>query len=209
MGLAPYGEPKYVDLIKDNIAEVRADGSLRMNQEFFSYSQGLRMTNRAFDKLLGGPPRKAESRITQREMDLAASIQVITEEVMIKMVNHVQKQTGLKKLCLAGGVALNCVANGRILRETNFEDIWIQPAAGDAGGSVGIALVVWHRYLGNPRTSAEQKGTWRSPRSSNGTIASYEDGMKGSFLGPRNTDEEIRQFLDSQDIPYKKYSREE
>jgi carbamoyltransferase len=209
MGLAPYGEPKYVDLIKDNIAEVRADGSLRMNQEFFSYAQGLRMTNRAFDKLLGGPPRKAESRITQREMDLAASIQVITEEVMIKMVNHVHKQTGMKKLCLAGGVALNCVANGRILRETRFEDIWIQPAAGDAGGSVGIALVIWHRYLGNPRTSAEQKGAWRSSKSLNGTIASYEDGMKGSFLGPRNTDEEIQQFLDSRNIPYQKYSRHE
>src|SRR3989454_403762 len=183
MGLAPYGEPRYVSLIKDNLAEIRQDGSLRLHQEYFSYSQGLRMTNGAFDKLFGGPPRKTESRITQREMDLARSIQVITEEVMLKMANHVHKETGMNRLCLAGGVALNCVANGRILRETPFEDIWIQPAAGDAGGSVGMALVIWHRYLGKLRVSPERKGTWRSSRTDNGGIAPYEDGMKGSFLG--------------------------
>src|SRR6195256_3395171 len=135
-----------------------------MNHDYFSYSQGLRMTNRAFDKLFGGPPRKPESRITQREMDLARSIQAITEEVMLKMAHHVYRETGMKRLCLAGGVALNCVANGRVLREIPFEDIWIQPAAGDAGGALGIGLAIWHRYLGNPRLSAERAGTWQSAR---------------------------------------------
>lgn len=209
MGLAPYGEPRYVSVIKDNIAEIRDDGSIRMNQDYFSYSQGLRMTNRAFDKLFGGPPRKAESRVTQREMDLARSIQVITEEVLLKMVNYVHKETGMKKLCMAGGVALNCVANGRILRETPFEDIWIQPAAGDAGGSVGIALVTWHRYLGKPRLSAESKGSWQSSRSADGAITAYEDGMKGSFLGPRNNEVEIEKYLNSVKAPYEKYSSQE
>lgn len=209
MGLAPYGEPKYVSLIKDKLAEIRSDGSIRMNQEYFSYSQGLRMTNTAFDKLFGAPPRKAESRVTQREMDLARSIQVITEEVMLKMVNQVYKEIGMKKLCLAGGVALNCVANGRILRESPFEDIWIQPAAGDAGGSVGIALVIWHRYLGKERMSAERKATWQSSRSQNGAIGPYDDGMKGSFLGPQNTEEEIETFLKSRNAPYRKYSSQD
>jgi carbamoyltransferase len=209
MGLAPYGEPKYVSLIKDKLAEIRSDGSIRMNQEYFSYSQGLRMTNTAFDKLFGAPPRKAESRVTQREMDLARSIQVITEEVMLNMVNQVYKEIGMKKLCLAGGVALNCVANGRILRESPFEDIWIQPAAGDAGGSVGIALVIWHRYLGKERMSAERKATWQSSRSQNGAIGPYDDGMKGSFLGPRNTEEEIETFLKSRNAPYRKYSSQD
>src|SRR5262245_31241531 len=162
MGLAPYGEPKYVGLIKDKLAEVRDDGSIRMNHQFFSYSQGLRMTNGAFDDLFGGRPRRPESRVTQREMDLARSIQAITEEAMLKMARYVQSETGMKKLCMAGGVALNCVANGRILREGPFEDIWIQPAAGDAGGALGIALAIWHRYLGNERVSPEKAGTWRS-----------------------------------------------
>jgi len=142
MGLAPYGEPKYVSLIKDKLAEVREDGSIRMNHEYFSYSQGLRMTNSAFDRVFDGRPRRPESKITQREMDLARSIQVITEEVMLKMTAYVYKETGMKKLCMAGGVALNCVANGRVLREGPFEDIWIQPAAGDAGGAIGIALAM-------------------------------------------------------------------
>ena len=150
MGLAPYGEPKYVSVIKDKLLEVRDDGSLKMNHEYFSYSQGLRMTNGAFDQLFGGPPRQPESLVTQKEMDLARSIQVITEEVMLKMTRFAHKETGLKKLCMAGGVALNCVANGRVLREVPFADIWIQPAAGDAGGALGIALAIWHRYLGNP-----------------------------------------------------------
>ena len=210
MGLAPYGEPKYVQLIKDKLAEVREDGSLRMNHEYFSYSQGLRMTNSAFDRVFGARPRQPESKITQREMDLARSIQVITEEVMLKMTAHVHKETGLKKLCLAGGVALNCVANGRVLREGPFEDIWIQPAAGDAGGAIGIALAIWHRYLGNERVSAERSSTWRSLRgqSSNG-LPPYADGMKGSFLGPRDSVEEIEAFLKSKNLPYNKYSREQ
>jgi carbamoyltransferase len=210
MGLAPYGEPKYVDVIKNRLLEIRDDGSLKMNHEFFSYAHGLRMTNRAFDKLLGGPPRKPESLVTQREMDLARSIQVITEEVILKMTRYVHKETGMKKLCLAGGVALNCVANGRVLREVPFEDIWIQPAAGDAGGALGIALAVWHRYLGKPRLSAENAGTWHSRRAvqTNGMPA-YADGMKGSFLGPGHTEQEIESFLQSRAIPYRKYSRAE
>ncbi len=210
MGLAPYGEPKYVSLIKDKLAEVREDGSIRMNHEYFSYSQGLRMTNRAFDRVFGARPRRPESKITQREMDLARSIQVITEEVMLKMTAHVHKETGMKKLCMAGGVALNCVANGRVLREGPFEDIWIQPAAGDAGGAIGIALAIWHRYLGNERVSPEKSGTWRSLREqdSNG-LPPYADGMKGSFLGPRNSVAEIEEFLKSKALPYQKYSREQ
>jgi len=210
MGLAPYGEPKYVDVIKDHIAEVRDDGSIRMNHEYFSYSQGLRMTNGAFDRLFAAPPRQAESRITQREMDLARSIQVITEEAMMKMASFVHKETGMKRLCMAGGVALNCVANGRILREGPFESIWIQPAAGDAGGAIGIALAIWHRYLGQPRSSPESLGTWEPVRTERASsVPRYADGMKGSFLGPRNSDEEIEAFLKSGNRPFQKYCREE
>lgn len=190
MGLAPYGEPKYVDQIKRELLEVRDDGSLKLNQEYFGYSQGLRMTNGAFDKLFGGPPRTPESQITQREMDLARSIQVITEEVMLKMAQHVKRETGMKYLCLAGGVALNCVANGRVLKEVPFDDIWIQPAAGDAGGSLGIALAIWHRYLGQPRTVSQ-------------------DAMKGSYLGPRDREDDIERYLDANRLAYTKYSREE
>ena len=190
MGLAPYGEPKYVDQIKSHLLEVRDDGSLKLNQEYFGYSQGLRMTNGAFDKLFGGPPRTPESKITQREMDLARSVQVITEEVMLKMAHHVKRETDMKHLCLAGGVALNCVANGRVLKEVPFDEIWIQPAAGDAGGSLGIALAIWHRYLQNPRNSCP-------------------DAMKGSYLGPCDSEEDIRQYLDSNKLPYTKYSREQ
>jgi carbamoyltransferase len=211
MGLAPYGEPKYVSLIKDKIAEVRDDGSIRMNHEYFSYSAGLRMTNAAFDRIFDGRPRRPESRVTQREMDLACSIQVVTEEAMLKMARFAHKETGgMKRLCMAGGVALNCVANGRILREGPFEAIWIQPAAGDAGGAVGVALAIWHRYLGKPRDSAERDGRWQSPRAaSNNGAPLYADAMKGSFLGPRNTVEEIESFLNSKNLPFKKYSREE
>jgi len=219
MGLAPYGEPKYVSLIKDKLAEVREDGSIRMNHQYFSYSQGLRMTNGAFDGIFGGRPREPESKITQREMDLARSIQVITEEVMLKMARHVHKETGMKRLCMAGGVALNCVANGRILRESPFQDIWIQPAAGDAGGAVGIALAIWHRYLGKPRVSPEKAGTWRSGtgvspvnHAQNARVTGlppYVDGMKGSFLGPRNTVGEIEELLQTKNLPYTKYSREQ
>lgn len=191
MGLAPYGEPKYVDTIKDNLLEVCDDGSVKLNQEYFNYSQGLRMTNGAFDRLFGAPPRRPESEITQREMDLARSIQVITEEVMLKMAHYVRRETQMKYLCLAGGVALNCVANGRVLREVPFDDIWIQPAAGDAGGALGVALAVWHRYLGEPRTP-------RKP-----------DAMSGSYLGPRDSETEIEAYLRANKLPYTKYAREE
>ncbi|MFN2577861.1 MAG: carbamoyltransferase [Pyrinomonadaceae bacterium] len=208
MGLAPYGEPKFVRLIKDNIAEIREDGSIRMNHDYFGYSAGLRMTNTAFDRVFKGRPRKPDSKITQREMDLARSIQAITEEVMLKMASFAHKETGLKRLCMAGGVALNCVANGRILREGPFEDIWIQPAAGDAGGAVGIALAIWHRYLGHERVSPAKAGTWQSSRSLKHRLAPYADGMKGSFLGPCDTVEEIESFLKAKNLPYKNYSRE-
>ncbi len=210
MGLAPYGQPKFVDVIKEKLLEIRDDGSLRMNHEYFSYSQGLRMTNSAFNKLFDGPPRQPESRITQREMDLARSVQVITEEVILKMSNYAQRETGMKKLCLAGGVALNCVANGRVLRELAFDDIWIQPAAGDAGGSLGIALAIWYRYLGNSRVSPEQTGMWASPQQPhlNG-LPPYADGMKGSFLGPRDSDAEIESLLTSRGLPYQKFSQRE
>ena len=190
MGLAPYGEPKYVDTIKDHLLEVCDDGSVKLNQEYFNYSQGLRMTNGAFDRLFAGPPRQPESQITQREMDLARSIQVITEEVMLKMARYVHRETGMKNLCLAGGVALNCVANGRVLKEVPFDEIWIQPAAGDAGGSLGVALAIWHRYLGKPRRPSG-------------------DAMKGSYLGPRDSEDEIESYLQSNNIAYKKYSREQ
>jgi carbamoyltransferase len=143
-------------------------------------------------------------------MDLARSIQVITEEAMLKMAGYVHRETGIKRLCMAGGVALNCVANGRLLREGPFQDIWIQPAAGDAGGAVGIALAIWHRYLGKERVSAEKAGTWRSPRDQNGDgLPPYVDGMKGSYLGPRNTVTEIEEFLQTRNLPYQKYSRDE
>jgi len=168
----------------------------------------LRMTNTAFDRVLDGRPRRPESKITQREMDLARSIQVITEEVMLKMTAYVYKETGMKKLCMAGGVALNCVANGRVLREGPFEDIWIQPAAGDAGGAIGIALAIWHRYLGNERLSPENSGMWRPLRGQNSNgLPPYADGMKGSFLGPRNSVAEIEEFLQTRKLPYQKYSR--
>jgi len=217
MGLAPYGEPKYVSLIKDKLAEVRDDGSIRMNHEFFSYSQGLRMTNRAFDRVFGARPRRPESKITQREMDLARSIQAITEEAMLKMAGYAHKETGMKKLCLAGGVALNCVANGRVLREGPFEDIWIQPAAGDAGGAIGIALAIWHRYLGNERVSAERAGTCSTGRRTvpdaqaacPTALPLYADGMKGSYLGPKDSDEDIEAFLKSRALPHTKYTREQ
>ena len=210
MGLAPYGEPKYVSTIKEKLLEIHDDGSIKMNHEYFSYSHGLRMTNRAFDKLFGGPPRKPESKITQREMDLARSIQVITEEVMLKMTKFTHRETGMKRLCMAGGVALNCVANGRVLREVPFEDIWIQPAAGDAGGALGIAMAIWHRYLGKPRVSAESTGAWRSSKTpqTNGLLP-YADAMKGSYLGPRNSEEEIESFLKARGLKYQKFARHE
>ncbi len=197
MGLAPYGEPKYVDLIKDKLVHINDDGSLRLNQAYFGYAHTLRMTNRAFARVLGGPPREPETKLTQRELDLARSIQEITEEVMLKMSRFAARETGMRKLCMAGGVALNCVGNSAILRDGTFEDLWIQPAAGDAGGAVGVALAIWHRYLGNPRKSAEEKGT------------PHDDGMRGAYLGPRSSDEEIAQFLASRNAPHRRYTRDE
>ena len=209
MGLAPYGEPRYVDLIKEKLIEIKEDGSIRMNHEYFGYSHGLRMTNRAFNKLLGGPPRKPESKIGQREMDLARSIQVITEEVLLKMARYVEQETGMKNLCLAGGVALNCVANGRVLREVPFENVWIQPAAGDAGGALGVALAIWHRYLDQPRLSAESLGQWRPQHRSDNGLAPYADAMKGSYLGPKNSEASIERYLNTNKLPYKSYPQEQ
>jgi len=179
MGLAPYGEPKYVDLILDKLLDVKEDGSFRLDMRYFNYATGLTMTNRKFDDLFGGPARKPESKITQREMDIARSIQVVTEDVVLKIARNIHKELGLDYLCLAGGVALNCVSNGRILREGPFKDIWIQPAAGDAGGAVGAALSVWHEYLEHPRQV-------------NGS-----DSMRGSYLGPRSSEDEIKRYLDA------------
>ena len=191
MGLAPYGNPIYVDLIYRNLIDLKADGSFRMDMKYFRYCQGLVMTSPKFARLFGGPPRQQEGPLTQREMDLAASIQKVTEEVMLRCSHHLHKQTGLRNLCLAGGVALNCVGNGRILRESPFEKIWIQPAAGDAGGSLGAALFIWHQLLDNPRT----------PETT--------DSQQGTFLGPDFSDEYIRQFLDSQGCRYHFYGGED
>lgn len=185
MGLAPYGEPVYKELILTELVDVKEDGSLRLNLSYFDFLGGLRMTNKRFSKLFGGPPRRPETEITKREMDIAASIQAVTEEVVLKMVNHVFKETGQRNLCLAGGVALNCVANGRILREGPFEDIWIQPAAGDAGGALGAALSVWHRFLGKERVVTEGK-----------------DSQQGSYLGPAFSNDVVKRFLDDHQYPY-------
>ena len=188
MGLAPYGEPVYVDLILDNLLDVKEDGSFRLDMTYFNYATGLTMTNTKFDKLFGGPPRAPESEISQREMDLARSIQVVTEEVVLKIARTVHKELGTEYLCLAGGVALNCVSNGRILREGPFKDIWIQPAAGDAGGALGAALSVWYEYLENSRT------------------ASADDDMKGAYLGPRARAADIKAYLDETGAHYEELS---
>ncbi|MBI3767699.1 MAG: carbamoyltransferase [Deltaproteobacteria bacterium] len=180
MGLAPYGEPRYVDLILEKLVQLREDGSFKLNMEYFNYLHGLTMTNGAFDRLFGGPPRQAESELTQREMDLAASIQVVTEEIMLNMARHVHRETGMENLCLAGGVALNCVGNGRLLREGPFKRLWIQPAAGDAGGALGVALTIYHKVLGNERHHRSEG-----------------DNMRGSYLGPAFSDDEIESFLKS------------
>lgn len=187
MGLAPYGEPKYKDLILRELIDLKADGSFKMDMRYFAYCNGLKMTNRRFDKLFGGPARKPETKITQRYMDIAASIQEVTGEIMLRMSRHVHKITGQDKLCLAGGVALNCVGNGRILREGPFKEIWIQPASGDAGGALGGALLVWYKYLGNKRFSDGKT-----------------DSQKASFLGPAYSDEDIEKFLRQEDALYKK-----
>ncbi|MET0647884.1 MAG: carbamoyltransferase [Pyrinomonadaceae bacterium] len=182
MGLAPYGEPRYVKLILDELVDLREDGSLRLNMKYFNFAAGLTMTNSAFDRLFGGRPRAPESEVTQREMDLARSVQEVTEEAMLRMARHVHRETGERNLCLAGGVALNCVGNGRILREGPFERVWVQPAAGDAGGSLGAALSVWHQYLGNERRVED-------------VCRGGSDGMRGSYLGPEFSNDEIEESL--------------
>lgn len=191
MGLAPYGEPKYKDLILNELMDLKNDGSFKLNMKYFNYCVGLTMTNGKFDALFGGPPRKRESLITQRDMDLARSVQEVVEEVMLRMSQHIHKVTVQKNLCLAGGVALNCVANGRILREGPFEKIWIQPAAGDAGGALGAALFVWHQYLGNDRK-----------------VNKEDDSQRGSYMGPDFKDDEILEYLRVNDIPYSRLEQE-
>jgi carbamoyltransferase len=184
MGLAPYGEPKYVDLILDNLIDLKEDGTFRLDMSYFNYATGLTMTNKKFAHLFGAPACAPDSTVTQREMDIARSIQVVTEDIILKICNTVHKELKTDYLCLAGGVALNCVANGRILREGPFKDIWIQPAAGDAGGAIGGALTTWYEYL-------------EKPRHLNGS-----DFMAGSYLGPRYSNEEIIHYLDSVDARY-------
>jgi len=192
MGLAPYGEPKYVDLILNELMDLKEDGSFKLNMKYFNYCAGLTMTNSKFHKLFGGDPRRPESKLTQREMDLARSVQDVTEEVMLRSARHIKNETGEDYLVLAGGVALNCVANGKILRENIFKDIWIQPAAGDAGGALGAALYVWYQYLDNPR-SADNKN----------------DFQKGSYLGPEYREKSIKKFLDENEITYEYFEDEE
>ncbi len=192
MGLAPYGEPKYVRTIYDHLIDLKEDGSFRMNMEYFDYCAGLTMTNGRFAELFGGPPRKQESKLTQREMDLARSLQDVTEEVMLRMARHVHGETGEENLVLAGGVALNCVGNGRILREGPFRNIWIQPAAGDAGGALDAALFAWYGLRGEQRIVREG-----------------QDAQKGSYLGPAFSDSEIEAFLKSAGAVYDRVPRAE
>jgi carbamoyltransferase len=191
MGLAPYGEPKYVDLIYRELMDLREDGSFTLNQKYFNYLGGLTMTSPAFEALFGGPPRVPETKLTQKEMDLARSIQEVCEEVMLRMARSAHRETGLEDLCLAGGVALNCVGNGRILREGPFRRLWIQPAAGDAGGALGVAQLIWHRHLRQPRK-----------------VVSGHDGMKGAYLGPEFTESEIEGFLRTEGIAYERLDRD-
>lgn len=185
MGLAPYGEPKYVDIIKKELIDIKDDGSFKLNMKYFNYCAGLTMTNGNFNELFGGPRRKPESKITQKDMDIASSIQKVTEEIMLKISDHVHDITKQDNLCLAGGVALNCVGNGNILRHSKFKNIWIQPAAGDAGGALGVALYIWHRYLGEERE-----------------VDGVNDLQKGSYLGPKFDNQDIKKFLEDAGAPY-------
>jgi carbamoyltransferase len=187
MGLAPYGEPRYVKNIYDHLLDLKPDGTFRLNMEYFDYCTGLRMTNAKFDRVFGGPPRRPESKLTQREMDLACSIQEVTEEVMQRLAATLHRETGMEYLCLAGGVALNCVGNGKILRDGPYKGLWIQAAAGDAGGAIGAALTAWHRLEGRPRA-----------------VTGAEDAMRGAFLGPSFTNEEIETFLTAEGAPYRR-----
>ncbi|HBR00312.1 MULTISPECIES: carbamoyltransferase [unclassified Roseofilum] len=208
MGLAPYGEPKYIDTILSNLIDVKDDGTFRLNMDYFNYATGLTMTNSKFDDLFGGPPRKPETPISQREMDIASSIQWVTEDVVIRLANTVKKELQVENLCLAGGVALNCVANGRILRECGFKEVWVQPAAGDAGGALGAALSAWYEYHSMPRTvkpvispvmfsSAKETATATVGTLTPEKIAApVQDQMRGSYLGPKFSDAEILDYLD-------------
>lgn len=191
MGLAPYGEPKYVDAILEHLIDIKEDGTFRLDMSYFNYAAGLTMTSKKFDALFGGPPRKAEGVLTQREMDLAHSIQVVTEEIVMRLARTVHKETGEDSLCLAGGVALNCVANGRLLREGPFANIWIQPAAGDAGGALGAALACWYQYLDSPRR-----------------ISGHHDAMRGSYLGPQAKGAEISEYFNSVGAVYERVEDE-
>ena len=190
MGLAPYGEPKYVQRIYDHLIDLKEDGSFKMNMEYFDYSAGLTMTNGKFNELFGGAPRTPETLLTQRELDLARSVQDVTEEIMMRMARHVKRITKEKNLCLAGGVALNCVANGKILRSGIFENLWIQPAAGDAGGALGAAYIAYHHYLNQP--VKQKKG---------------RDRQQGSYLGPAYSDADLEAFLREYKLPFKRVSR--
>lgn len=186
MGLAPYGQPRFANLIRDKLIDIKDDGSFRMNMEYFNYCAGLTMTNRRFNNLFGGSPRQPESALSQREMDLAASVQLVTEEIILKAVRHIITVTGESKLCLAGGVALNCVGNGKLLRSGLVDELWVQPAAGDAGGALGAALVIWHHYFNKQRTIESTQADLQS----------------GSYLGPFYSNEKIQSFLDVHNIPY-------
>jgi len=188
MGLAPYGEPKYVDQIKDNLIDIKEDGTFRLDISYFKYHRGFRMTGWKFHKLFGRPPRKGESELTQFHMDLAASIQVVTEEIVLKLAKSLREETGIKNLCLAGGVALNCVANGKLLQEKIFDDIWIQPASGDAGSALGAALVGWHQHQEQER------------------IVNTNDSMKGTYLGPEFSNDEIKKYLEKINAPFQTHS---
>lgn len=192
MGLAPYGEPKYKKLIFQELIDLKEDGSFKLNMDYFDYCAGLNMINKKFEKLFGGPPRKPESKLTQRDIDLARSIQEVTEEIMLKMAKQVYKETKLSDLCLSGGVVLNCVGNGRILKEGSFKNIWIQPAAGDAGSALGAALFVWYQYLGNSRN-----------------VDGKRDLQKGSYLGPSYSNDYILSFLKKNNISYIQLKDEE
>ncbi|MEK6758143.1 MAG: carbamoyltransferase [Deltaproteobacteria bacterium] len=192
MGLAPYGEPRYKDLILKELVDLKEDGSYRLNMKYFDYCSGLKMTSGKFNTLFGGPPRKPESHLTQKEMDLARSLQEVTEEVLLRIARHIAKETGQKRLCLAGGVALNCVANGKLLKAGIFDDIWIQPAAGDAGGALGAALLTWYKYLGNERKADN-----------------VTDALSGTFLGPGFDDSQIKEYLRASGIPYRELSYDE
>lgn len=191
MGLAPYGEPIYKKLILDNLINVKDDGSFRLDMSYFDFATGLKMTNKKFNNLFGGEPRQPESKITQKQMDIAKSIQVVTEEVILKIVNYTYEEHEVENLCLAGGVALNCVANGRINRESKFKNLWIQPASGDAGGALGAALLVWYEFLDNKRNP------------------SNEDSMSGSYLGKEFSDSEVENYLDNIDAKYERLDEDD